>query len=372
MFEIVWFKNNHEQRLYWLKFGLMQLHKLKQIKFIEKDNSELHKEDIHHKIVGHEHRHTAIIKVRINDVYKFALIDAEDSFFQLCPLIQYVDLYYCSAYNTDFFSYKKFDVKLLWQNEDDVLVYRTLATKIINDFGVYFHKVRKLFPIGPNLDPPVKTRLYITNKLINLQNKIYKLFNKGNNWQEGYILFEKRYNKLLSYRNLKVKYDIVLLDSLWGWPEHRIKLHKNLIILSKKYNILSELRYNENIQSSNIDPTIFPLISNPIGENYEYKLASSKLAIFATGFHFGWRNIVPFSLMIGLPVYMDEVILEPYFDLGEFKIYTNKDEFNDIESILNSLDSSNLEIIKKHNQTQFEKYLSPIACAKHLVNSISE
>ena len=41
MIKIIWFKNSHEQSLNWLKFGLMQLHKKKEITFIEKDNDQL-------------------------------------------------------------------------------------------------------------------------------------------------------------------------------------------------------------------------------------------------------------------------------------------------------------------------------------------
>lgn len=370
MVKVTWFKNSHEQRLNWLKFGLMQLHHLKQIIFIEKNNAELIKENLHPDIVNHIHRHTVLVKVQIEKSIKFVLVDAEDSFFQLCPLIEYVDDYYCSAYNTDFFHHKKFNTKFEWQSEADIESYKIKANELIEKFGAHFQKVKKLFPIGPNLDFESRTRNFFWQKYSNLKNKIYQWFIGSNNWHESYNLFQMRYNQLLSYRNMSVEFEIVLLDTLWGWPEHRIKLHKQLIELSSTYNILSELRFNSNEQTKHIDNSKFPMVSKPIIKDYEYKLASSRLAVFASGFHFGWRNIMFFALMIGIPVYADEIILEPYFNLNEFEIYWNKYEFENLENKILSLDPKRLQEIKVKNQIYFDKVMNPEACAHYFINSI--
>lgn len=370
MIKIIWFKNSHEQRLSWLKFGLMQLHHQRQIKFVEKNNTELNKENLHPAIVNHTHRHTVIIKVEKNTNSKFVLVDAEDSFFQLCPLIQYVDFYYCSAFNTDFFIHKKFDTQFAWQTAEDVEGYKRSTDELIENYSNYFHKVKKLFPIGPSLDYTVESRNYLSQKLINFKSKLYKWMYAINSWEESYLNFQLRYSQLLSYRVSPVQNDIVLLDSLWGWPEHRINLHKKLIDLSANFAILSELKFNLNDQTKHLDSSHFPMVSSIVGNDYELKLASSRLGVFATGFHFGWRNIMFFALMIGIPVYSDEIILEPYFNLKEFKIFWNKNQFENLEEIIKSISVNDLENIKKQNQINFDKYMSPLACAKYFVASL--
>lgn len=50
-------------------------------------------------IKEHIHRHTVLIIVRRGSQSFKVLIEAEDSFYQLCPLISEVDLYFCHSYN---------------------------------------------------------------------------------------------------------------------------------------------------------------------------------------------------------------------------------------------------------------------------------
>ena len=372
MIKIIWFKNAHEQRLNWLKFGLMQMHFNKKLSFCEKDNVEINKEKVTDVIKTHVHRHTVIIKVIKDNSAKFILVNAEDSFFHLRPLVKDVDLYFCSSYNSDFFIHKKAEFILSWQNESDVEEYKKIATELIQNFGNNFYKVKKLCPIGPSLDFAPTFEAPFKGKLNNLKYKLHRLFLGTNDWSESFSLFEKRYQVLLGYRNEKLNYDVVLNDSLWGWPEHRIDLHKQLQQLSTQFNILSELRFNENKHTSHIDPKNFPMVSNPINGDYEQKLASSRLGVFATGFHFGWRNIVMLALMAGIPVYSDEIILEPYFDLNLFKIFYNKGNFEDLSNLLNSITEEEWLKIKKHNQAVFDEYMHPLKVAEYFMKTISE
>ena len=372
MIKIIWFKNSHEQSLNWLKFGLMQLHKKKEITFIEKDNDQLKSENVSDAIKNHKHRRTVILKVIKNGLTKFVFVDAEDSFFHLNYLIKDVDLYFISSYNTDFFIHKKTDFLLSWHQQEDVNEYKEIATDLIRKFGREFSKVKKLFPIGPGLDLQLTKLGWIQAKLKNLQFKIHKNLFGSNNWEEAYKLFEKRYSILLSYRNEPLVYDVVALDTLWGWPEHRIEVHNQLKQLSTQFKILSELRFNDNKHTKHINSSEFPIVSNPINGNYEQKLVSSRLGVFASGFHFGWRNIVMVALMAGIPIYSDEIILEPYFDWNLFKIFYNKGNFEDLPNLLSSINEEEWLDIKKHNQEVFDRYMHPIKVAEYFIKTISQ
>jgi len=368
MIKIVWFKNRHEQRLNWLKFGLMQLHKQNKVIFYEKNNDLIKHETVSDDIKNHVHRHSVIIKYINNDISKFILVDAEDSFFQISSLIKDVDLYFCCSYNSDFFVKKKTNFQLKWQEIDDVVFYKESSESLIKEFGDSFSKVKKLIPIPPSLDLIEEDKNLVFQKFKNLYNKVYRSIFNSNSWSEAYKMFDKRYNILLSYRTTPTEYDVVLLDSLWGWPKHRIVLHEQLQLLNNRFKILSELRYVKNDQTTQIDPSLFPVVTNPVGKDYELKLAASKLGVFATGFHFGWRNIVMVALMIGIPVYTDEIILEPHFDFNLFQYFTNHGNFEDIESIIQSLNKDELTKIKKHNQEVFDTYMHPTAVAEYFIS----
>ena len=372
MIKIIWFKNSHEQSLNWLKFGLMQLHKKKKIIFVEKDNDQLKFENVSDAIKNHKHRRTVILKVIKNGLTKFIFADAEDSFFHLSHLIKDIDIYFISSYNTDFFIHKKTDYLLSWHNQEEVMEYKEIATDLISKYGNEFYKVKKLFPIGPGLDLQLPKLGWIQSKLKNLLFKLHKSLLGSNNWEEAYKLFEMRYAKLLSYRNEPLLYDIVALDTLWGWPEHRMELHNQLMLLSSQFNILSELRFNENKHTKHIDPNDFPIVSNLINGDYEQKLVSSRLGVFATGYHFGWRNIVMVALMAGIPIYSDEIILEAYFDWNLFKIFYNKGNFEKLPNLLSSITEEEWLIIKKHNQKVFDEFMHPLKVAEYFVNTISE
>ena len=372
MIKIIWFKNSHEQSLNWLKFGLMQLHKKKEITFIEKDNDQLKSENVSDVIKNHKHRRTVILKVIKNEVTKFVFVDAEDSFFHLRSIIADVDFYFISSYNSDFFIHKKTDYLLSWHKIEDVKEYKEIATDLIGKYGNEFYKVKKLFPIGPGLDLQLPKSGWLQSKLKNLQFKFYKNFFGSNNWEEAYKLFQKRYAILLSYRNEPLVYDVVALDTLWGWPEHRMELHNQLKQHSTQFNILSELRFNDNKHTTHIDSKDFPIVSHPISGNYEQKLASSRLGVFATGYHFGWRNIVMVALMVGIPIYSDEIILEPYFDWNLFKIFYNKGNFEDLPNLLHSISETEWQKIKQYNQGVFDRYMHPIKVAEYFIKTISE
>jgi hypothetical protein len=106
---------------------------------------------------------------------------------------------------------------------------------------------------------------------------------------------------------------------------------------------------------------------------FEIDFASSRLAVLATGLHWGWRNIMTLALMLGLPIYMDKPIFEPYFDLNKFKgIFYNTNQWEDLESILNSISLQEWSSIKKYNQNIYDSYLSPEAVAGYVIREIQK
>ncbi|MFP5042389.1 hypothetical protein [Parasediminibacterium sp. JCM 36343] len=370
MVKVIWFKNSHEQRLNWLKFGLMQLHIQKKIVFLEKDSKTLSGESISDAAKQHTHKHTVLIKVIKKGEAKWVMADAEDSFFFVQPLIKDVDLYFCSAYNTDFFVNKKFEYKLPWQSDKDIKEYKAIANDLIDKYGSHFHKARRLAPISPSLFPATPSKGALSQKISNIVYKIHQILFGSNSWGDAYDLFDKRYQELLGYRHQPLQYDIVLHDSLWGWPQHRINLHKRLKGLAGEFSILSELKYAPDGYVKEFNAEDFPMVTQPIAGNYEQKIVASKLGVFATGFHFGWRNIVLLALMAGIPVYTDYIILEPYFDFNEFQLFYNNNEFNDLKEILLSINEKSWQDIKTHNQQMFDKYMHPAKVAAYFVDTV--
>jgi hypothetical protein len=99
-------------------------------------------------------------------------------------------------------------------------------------------------------------------------------------------------------------------------------------------------------------------------------LASSRLAVFATGYHWGWRNIMTLALYWGLPIYMDQPLLEPYFNFSEFKVFYNDDQWQSIERYLQEIDEPIWQRIKTHNQAVYDRYLLPEKVAQYVLDTV--
>ena len=83
MLRVKWFKHSHEQRNYWLRFGLMRLHVLGQIHYEEWPLEACVAAGYDHAVATHTHRHTSVILVESKGQCVRCIVDSEDSFF-LC------------------------------------------------------------------------------------------------------------------------------------------------------------------------------------------------------------------------------------------------------------------------------------------------
>lgn len=370
MQRLTWFTNPHEQRNHLLKYGLMKLHQAGVIRFEVRHSSALADYDLSDSLKYHTHRHTTLLLYEHKRCRRWILVDSEDSFVQLCPLIQEVDLYFCAGYNSEIFQHKTFLQPYAWQTEADIASYRSRVQQIIQQLGEHFPKVKKFVPIGPD-SGQWGTQPWLKQKWQNLRSKAYKTLANKHDWQPEFEVFEQRYATIQALRDSRLQYDVVLADTLWGWAHHRYELHQKLGQLAQTYQIYSQLKWNEAAEDSGLRPEQFPLISRPIAGNYEQMLAASRLAVFATGFHWGWRNIMTLSLYWGLPIYMDQPVLEPYFDFNEFKVFYNTDRWASLERYLQEIDPSIWQRIKTHNQAVYDRYLLPEKVAEYFLETIA-
>jgi hypothetical protein len=168
----------------------------------------------------------------------------------------------------------------------------------------------------------------------------------------------------------------VLLDTLWGWPRHRLALHRQLQVLSNAgHQIHSKLNWAEpsHWDGSNTDPldrAQFPLMAGRNIENYEEMLAASRLAVFASGFHWGWRNIMTLALMWGLPILADRPYLEPWFDLNRFLIQWNDDDdWAELATALADVSDKRRSATAMHNQRMFDELLAPERAADYFLTT---
>lgn len=384
MVRIIWFPQVNENRNNLLKYSFMKLHKAKKIEYIEKNQDQARKYNVERIVKNNTYKEVSFFLYCNKDKIAKILVDSNDSFFQLCPLIKETDIYFCAGYSTDFFEKKAFIKPYEWQTEEDVFWYKRKSQELINEYGNFFPKVRKFIPVPPGLTGDCKTnKFYIHQKLINIRSHFYNKFYKKRYWEDTFRFYQRRYSFLLGLREQKLKYDIILRDTLWGWPDHRIKLHKKLQVLSNKYKIKSLLKWSEPTEhfgnnGRKLNKDDFPVGSNiqpdkEFAGKFEVDFASSKLAVLATGFHWGWRNIMTLALMLGLPIYMDKPILESYFDLNEFRgIFYNINQWEELENILDSISPEEWNNIKKHNQRVYDKYLSPEAVGNYVIREIQK
>jgi hypothetical protein len=371
--EVFWFKNNHEQRNDLLRFGFMRLHHRGDITYREYPYKHCTLFGFSETVSQHEHRHTSLILIRDGYRQVRCLIDSEDSFFSMCPLVAEVDCYLCAGYNSEFFEKKRLFTPYSWQTESETRYYRERADELIQRWGGHFGCVRRFIPIAPSMwsQQPVP---FLKQKLRNIKFRMSSTVSQTLYWKNSLLEYEYRYSELLRLRNRPLLYDVVLLDTLWGWPRHRLNLHRKLKNISNHYQIHSRLNWTDPVPYDGsdinpVDPKEFPVETNAIG-NYEEMLASSRLAVFATGFHWGWRSVMSLALMIGLPVYMDRSVLEPWFSINEFTILWNDDgDWRDLEAHLASVTESEWERIKKHNQARYDSVMRPERVAEYVLST---
>ncbi len=370
--DVLWFANSHEDRNDLLKFGLMRLHRRGALKFFEYPIVQASKFGFSETVARHKHRHTSVVLLENDSQRVRCLVDSEDSFFWMSPLITEVDRYFCAGYNSEFFENRRLFAPYDWQTEDEVQFYRKRASHLISTFGAHFGKVRKFVPIAPSMFGPKIVPPIAVQKWRNFKHKVMTSMVSGRYWHNQYREYEARYAQLLELRKCKLAYDVVLLDTLWGWPRHRVALHRKLAHLSQRYRIHSRLNWNApNEMDACLDHPLnmdeFPLETNPV-DDYERMLASCRLAIFATGFHWGWRSIMTFALLIGLPVYLDRPMLEPWFNFNDFIVfYNDTGDWSSIEQHLRSIDDTEWYRIKDINQRVYDRVMTPERVADYFI-----
>jgi hypothetical protein len=368
----LWFVNGHEDRNDLLKFGLMRLHRRGALTFFEYPIAQAGRFGFSETVVRHRHRHTSVILLETNSQRVRCLVDSEDSFFWMSPLITEVDRYFCAGYNSEFFENKRLFTPYCWQTEDEIRFYRKRATDLISTYGAHFGKVRKFVPIAATMVSPKTAPPIAVQKWRNLKYKVMTPLVSGRYWHDQYRDYAARYAQLLELRKCMLVYDVALLDTLWGWPRHRVALHRKLAHLSKRYRIHSRLNWcAPNEMDGSLDQPLdrddFPLETNPVVD-YEHMLASSRLAIFATGFHWGWRSIMSLALLVGLPVYMDRPMLEPWFNFDDFIVFYNDiGDWSGIEKYLQSIDEPEWHRIRTLNQKAYDQVMTPECVAEYFV-----
>lgn len=373
MTEVLWFRNAHEHRNYWLRFGFMRLHRSGELTYRELPLARCVEFGFDPAIAAHTHRHTSVILVRARGTDTRCIVDSEDSLFWMSPLIALTDLYFCVGFHDDFFTRRTMPPVYPWQTEPEVAFYRGKAADLISSLGDHFHKARRFSPIGPEMELRRQPG-FLRTRWRNLRHRLGSATRSDLYWQMELETFEARYRELIALRSRPLLYDVVLLDTLWGWPRHRLALHRRLRDLSASYRIHSKLNWSppNAMDGSDLappDPAMFPVISQDVS-NYEQMLASSRLGVFATGFHWGWRNIVTLSLMMGLPVYMDAPLAQPWFSWSEFDIRFNTDgDWGELEKHLNSIDPSEWNRIRRHNQSTFDTLVSPEVVARYVLRT---
>ncbi|PTM41751.1 hypothetical protein [Bosea sp. 124] len=368
-----WYRHGHEHRNDMLRFGFMRLHRAGEITYREHALPECRAAGFSAETAAHDHRHTSIFAIRSGSQVKRIVVDSEDSFFWMAPLVRDCDLYFCAGYSPSLFEERRFITPYAWQTEVEIAFYRDRADWLIASYGELFGRIKPYVPIAPNMgrrNPPGR----LNSKLRNLRHKLAKRLKRDRDWHHDDVDFEVRYAELLSYRNAVQQSDIVLLDSLWGWPRHRVALHEQLRRLSARYAIHSRLNWSPPYacdagDRSGLVKGDFPMVIGAVSD-YETMLSQSRLGTFATGFHYGWRNIMTAALMIGLPVLTDRLIVQPWFDMKVFDFAeTDSYGLGDIEAVLARYPTERLAQVKARNQAAFDRYLSPQAMAHYVLSA---
>jgi hypothetical protein len=118
---------------------------------------------------------------------------------------------------------------------------------------------------------------------------------------------------------------------------------------------------------SRLDALMQPM---ELEDSYERALGRSRVAVFPTGCHWGWRQITFLGLCMGPPILMDRPIYEPYFDFDEFEVAYNEGTWEKTRRLIDEIDSQKWKNIKKKNQKIFNKYLSPKSVGEYIQKEI--
>ena len=368
---VTWYRNGHEQSVQLHKFGLMQLAAAGRITLRELPVTAAAAE-LPPELVAHPWRRLVVIAVEHSGERMLAAIDGEDSPFQLSDVLRHVDRYFTCTYAPCVYEERRFGFALPWQTDAERRPYVEWQERVTDRLGHLFHRVRPTAPIGPAL-PDIRQSDWLMTRLGHLRTKVRRRFTDTIDWHPQLAGFEARWSQLQQWRALPPTADIVLKDSLWGWPRHRIALHRALARLAADgWTVKAELHHRqaepyELGDQPPPDPAAFPmLVGGGVGPGYETALAASRVGVFATGFHYGWRNIVTLAWTIGLPVLSDPIPYRFPFDHRPLLSETDGD-WGDLEAWLRPLATPDAAARRRRLQ-HFDAVCSPLAVGQQLLD----
>jgi hypothetical protein len=369
--QVTWYRNGHEQSVQLHKFGLMQLAAAGRIRLRELPVTAAAAE-LPPELVAHPWRRLVVIAVEHGGERRLAAIDGEDSPFQLSDVLRHVDRYFTCTYAPCFYEERRFGFALPWQTAAERRPYEEWQERVTDRLGHLFHRVRPTAPIGPAL-PDIRKDPWLTTRLRHLRTKVRRGFTASIDWRPQLAGFEARWSQLQHWRGLQPSADVVLKDSLWGWPRHRIALHRELARLaSDGWTVRAELHHRQ-VEPYELgdqpppDPAAFPLlVGGGVGPGYETALAASRVGVFATGFHYGWRNIVTLCWAIGLPVLCDPIPYRFPFDHRPLLSWTGGD-WSDLEARLLTLAVPDAAA-RQRRLAHFDAVCSPLAVGQQLLD----
>ncbi len=374
---ITWYRHGYENRNDWVRYGLMLLHGDRMITYLEKDLAQATEDGYSPKVASTEHRHLSFLVLSVNNKAFKVIIDGEDSFIHLSDFIREADIYFTAGYNNELYQNKQFPKVDAWYSETDISWYKNKVDEVITQLGDQFYKIKPFIPIAPDLNFNRQPG-FLLKKIDSLIHRLNKAINNNINWLPAKRSFDKRFTQLIALRNEKLLYDVVLKDTLWGWPPHRIKLHEKLRQLAGTRKISSVLNWHEPVYYDGsinwpANRSQFPMVTGEEINEYELMLSQSKLGVFATGFHWGWRNIMTLALFIGVPVIIDTPVLEPYFDINEFSLlYNSSADWDNLAEHLDSIDNAKWPQVKQQNQKVFDTRMSPRVTATYLIDTVNQ
>lgn len=371
---LTWFANSHDHSLHYLKFGLMILARQKQIDFEDRPVAAA-QGWLSPELRNRNYRRIVLVGVEWGRHRRLIAFDGEDSPFQLSDLIKRVDLYYTCTYCPHLYENHNFNFRLSWQREDEIVYYLNRFNTLIKAYSSYFEKVRPFAPIGPNLDTPQIPITGLPRRLHNARHKVRLRFRGSVDWLPQFERFNRRWDGIRQMRTLKPNLDVVLLDSLWGWPRHRIALHQHLAQLADAgYSIRSKLNFRQPTPYELGDfpapvSADFPMtVGFDIGGDYEKLLASTRLGVFATGFHYGWRNIVTLSWAMGIRTLQDRFTYKFLYDPSPFCVTVDSNNWN----LAPCLDQARVESVEQRQVRwkHFDAVASPERISELVVDQL--
>ena len=369
---VTWFANNHEHSLHYAKFGLMAMARAGEIRFLECPNATASADLLPEAVRCHQHRRTVAVRITHGASSRLVILDGEDSIFQTSPLIEHCDLYFSCSYRRKFFEGAPFDLTLPWQTDCELAHYQKKYTDLQNQFGTHLCKGRAFVPIGPNLEWE-RPNGFFKAKTLALRHRLSQLRAPWIDWGVQCDRFERRWAHLHTLRSQQPVHDVVLKDSLWGWPRHRVALHRQLAELSADFSIRAELHYRvaapcELGTHPAPDPADFPMTTGGgVTGDYESLLAASRLGVFATGFHYGCRNIVTLSWFLGLRTLVDPPSFEAIYDFTEVGARPHiSGSWAELPTELRAAREETPNT-RRARQQRFDEVASPSCAARHLI-----